>query len=60
MTQLERLIARVTQVIKDSPCQVVTIRIVMDTHGVPITWQVDKGQAEGLQPTNSPGTITAT
>ena len=49
MTQLERLIARITQLIKDSPSQMVTITITVDCNGVPVCWQVNCAQAEGLR-----------
>ena len=47
MTQIERLIARVVQLIEDNPIQVISIIIVTDGQGVPICWQVKQGQAEG-------------
>ena len=49
MTQIERLIARVVQLIEDNPTQVISIIIVTDGNGAPVCWQVEQGQAEGLQ-----------
>ena len=49
MTQLERLIARVVQLVEDSPGQMVTITVTIDNIGVPVCWQVKQGQVEGLQ-----------
>ena len=49
MTQLERLIARIAQLVKDSPSQMVTITITVDCNGVPVCWQVNCAQAEGLR-----------
>jgi hypothetical protein len=48
MTQLERLIARVVQLVEDSPGQLVVLTITIDHKGVPICWQVKQGQVEGL------------
>jgi hypothetical protein len=54
MTQLERLLARVVQVVEDSPGQMVTLVITIGAvgvppRGVPVCWQVNQTQAEGLQ-----------
>ncbi len=49
MTQLERLIARVIQLVEDSPGQMIVITISVDARGIPIFWQVKQGQVEGLQ-----------
>jgi len=49
MTQLERLIARVVQLVEDSPAQMVTITVTIDEKGAPVCWQVKQGQVEGLQ-----------
>lgn len=49
MTQLERLIARLVQLVEDSPGQMVVLTITVDAMGVPICWQVKQGQVEGLQ-----------
>jgi hypothetical protein len=48
MNQMERLIARVVQVVEDSPGQMITIVITVDTKGVPSCWQVTQKQVEGL------------
>lgn len=47
MTQLERLIARVVQLVEDSPGQIITITITVDSKGIPICWKVQQGQSEG-------------
>jgi len=57
MTQLERLIARVVQLVEDSPGQMITITVTVDTHGVPVCWQVKRGQVEGLQDNKNGGRI---
>jgi hypothetical protein len=49
MNQMERLIARVVQVVEDSPGQMVVITITIDNKGAPVCWQVKQGQVEGLQ-----------
>jgi hypothetical protein len=49
MTQLERLIARVVQLVEDSPGQMVSLTITIDNSSIPICWQVKQGQVEGLQ-----------
>ena len=49
MKQIERLIARVVQVVEDSPANIVTIVIVVDEKGNPTCWRVTQSQAEGLQ-----------
>lgn len=49
MKQIERLIARLIQLVEDSPGQIVTITIVVDDSGVPVCWKVDQNKAEGLQ-----------
>jgi hypothetical protein len=49
MTQLERLIARVVQLVEDSPGQMIVLTITVDGKGVPVCWQVKQGQVEGLQ-----------
>ena len=48
MTQLERLIARVVQVVEDSPGQMIVITITVDQSGNPVCWQVNQAQVEGL------------
>jgi len=53
MTQLERLIARVVQLVEDSPAQMVTITVTIDEKGAPVCWQVKQGQVEGLQDTKT-------
>jgi len=53
MTQLERLIARVVQLVEDSPGQMINITVTVDAKGVPICWQVKQGQVEGLQDTKT-------
>ena len=49
MTQLERLIARVVQLVEDNPSQMITITVTVDSKGVPVCWTVLQKQAEGLQ-----------
>jgi hypothetical protein len=49
MTQLERLIARVVQLVEDSPGQMVVITVTVNNSGVPVCWHVEQGQVEGLQ-----------
>lgn len=49
MTQLERLIARVVQLVEDSPGQLIVLTITVSNNSVPICWQVKQGQVEGLQ-----------
>lgn len=48
MTQLELLIARLVQLVEDSPGQIITLVIVVDDHGVPACWQVNQRQVEGV------------
>jgi hypothetical protein len=48
MTQLERLLARIMQLIKNSPGQMITVTITIDNKGIPVCWQVKQGQVEGL------------
>jgi hypothetical protein len=49
MTQLERLIARVVQLVEDSPGQMIVLTVTVDNSGIPVCWQVKQGQVEGLQ-----------
>ena len=49
MKQIERLIARVVQLVEDNPGQLVNIIIQVDRQGVPVCWYVDQRRAEGLQ-----------
>lgn len=49
MTPIERLVARIMQVVETSPGQVVTVSIVVDAEGDPICWQVVVAKAEGLK-----------
>lgn len=52
MTQLERLIARLVQLVEDSPCQTITLTIQVDNKRVPVTWQVTQTFGiEGLDKT---------
>ena len=53
MNQLERLIARVVQVVEDNPCAIVEITVTVDGGGTPIAWTVRQVRAEGLQPSKS-------
>jgi hypothetical protein len=46
---IERLIARVVQLVEDNPAQVVTITITVDDKGQPYCWVVTQQRAEGLQ-----------
>lgn len=48
MKQIERLIARLVQLVEDSPGQMVTLVITIDETGTPICWKVDQNKAEGL------------
>jgi len=48
MKQIERLIARLVQLVEDSPGQIVNITIVVDDNGCPVCWKVDQNKAEGL------------
>ena len=48
MTSLERLIARIMQIVKASPGTIITITAVVDAEGRPICWQVTNAKAEGL------------
>lgn len=48
MTQLERLIARLVQLVEDNPGQIVVLTITVSKKGVPICWVVTQAQAEGL------------
>jgi hypothetical protein len=52
VTQLERLIARLVQLVEDSPGQMIVITITVDSVGVPVCWQVKQGQVEGLTQDN--------
>ena len=52
MTQLERLIARLVQLVEDNPGQMVNITILVGCDSVPVGWYVQQGKAEGL--TTSP------
>jgi hypothetical protein len=56
MNQIERLIARVVQVVEDNPCAIVEIVVTVDGGGTPIAWTVRQLRAEGLQP--SKGVLT--
>ena len=49
MTQIERLIARLVQLVEDNPGQMITLTIAVDNEGVPICWKVDQSRSEGLQ-----------
>jgi hypothetical protein len=50
MQQIERLIARLVEVIEDEPCQTIMITIEMDSCRVPVQWQVTQiFQKEGNQ-----------
>jgi hypothetical protein len=53
MNQLERLIARVVQIVEDSPCTIVEIVVTIDGGGTPIAWVVRPARAEGLQPSKA-------
>jgi hypothetical protein len=48
MQQIERLIARLIQLVEDSPGQMIVLTITVDTNGTPVCWQVKQGQVEGL------------
>ena len=48
MTQIEKLIARLIQLVEDNPGQMITIVIAVDNDGVPICWKVDQTRSEGL------------
>jgi hypothetical protein len=56
MNQIERLIARLVQVVEDNPCAMVEIVVTVDGGGTPIAWVVRQVRAEGLQP--SKGALT--
>lgn len=60
MTQLERLIARVVQLVEDNPGTMVGITVAVDAHGAPICWMVNQKSAEGLQETKNCDKITST
>jgi hypothetical protein len=49
MTQLERLIARLVQLVEDNPGQIITLTIFVDRERIPIGWQAAQARAEGLQ-----------
>ena len=49
MTQIEKLIARLVQLVEDNPGQMVSIVIAVDNKGVPICWKVEQTRSEGLQ-----------
>jgi hypothetical protein len=53
MNQIERLIARVVQIVEDSPCAIVEIIVTVDGGGTPIAWVVRPVRAEGLQPSKA-------
>ena len=46
---IERLIARVVQLVEDYPAQIVTLQIVVNDKGEPYCWAVIQTRAEGLQ-----------
>ena len=48
MKQIERLIARLVQLVEDSPGNIVTLIFVVDDKGVPVCWKVEQGRAEGV------------
>lgn len=48
MKQIERLIARLVQLVEDSPNNIITIMFVVDDKGVPVCWKVEQGRAEGI------------
>jgi hypothetical protein len=48
MTQLERLIARLVQLVEDNQNTAITLTIVV-SDGSPVCWTVDQRRAEGLQ-----------
>ena len=52
MKQIERLIARLIQLVEDSPGNIVTLIFVVDDKGVPVCWTVEQGRAEGIQKDN--------
>jgi hypothetical protein len=49
MTQLERLLARVAQVVEDSPGQMIEITVTVDCSGNPVCWKVNQARVEGMQ-----------
>lgn len=53
MNQIERLIARVIQVVEDHPRQMILLSIAVNEKGEPICWQVFNSSAEGLQKENT-------
>ena len=57
ITQLECLIARVVQIVEDSPGAIVEIIVTVDGGGTPICWVVRQVQAEGI-PVKKPLTDT--
>lgn len=48
MKQIERLIARLVQLVEDNPNSIVTLVIVVDGSGIPISWSAETKKAEGL------------
>lgn len=50
MNQLEKLAARITQLLKENPSKVVRLAIVVDTNGQPLLWYSDEPvKVEGRQ-----------
>ena len=48
MEQIERLVARVVQLVEDNPGQVIRLTITVDNKGVPVCWAVEQVRSEGL------------
>ena len=48
MTQIERLIARLVQLVEDNPGQMITLVIAVDNESIPICWKVEQTRSEGL------------
>ena len=49
MQQIERLIARLVQLVEDSPGQTVMITVVTDDKGLPVYWYASKTTVEGMK-----------
>lgn len=52
MTKMEMLLARVKQVVGESPSRIVTMIVVVDEHGEPKLWSPEvSGRMEGIEKT---------
>lgn len=54
MKQIERLIARLVQLVEDSPCQTIVLTIEIDSNHVPVKWKVTQEfREEGIADTKN-------